>query len=123
LISQEKTNTMSTTTLHLKPRATAPGALTATRLKVTCVLNTAELLAVPAPDGVSRVNLHIQLPDRTVTADIATKSLRKAQVAVRELGADNVALLLQGRLVAGDVIDEAGLSAQPKAPKPQPAAA
>jgi hypothetical protein len=33
-------------------------------------------------------------------------------------GADNVALLLQGRLMAGDVIAAAGLSAQPKAAKP-----
>jgi hypothetical protein len=64
--------------------------------------------------------LRIRLPDRTVTAEIATKSLRKAQTAIRDAGADNIALLLQGRLVAGDVIAEAGLSAQPKTPKAAP---
>jgi hypothetical protein len=37
--------------------------------------------------------------------------LRKAQTAIRETGADNIALVLQGQLVAGDVIAEAGLSA------------
>jgi hypothetical protein len=67
------------------------------------------------------VTLRIRLPDRTITAEIAAKSLRKAQTAIREAGADNIALVLQGQLIAGDVIAEAGLSAQPKAAKPAPA--
>jgi len=33
---------------------------------------------------------------------------------IREAGADNVALILQGCLAEGDVIAEAGLRAQPK---------
>jgi hypothetical protein len=33
-----------------------------------------------------------------VTAEIASKSLRKIQTAIREAGADNIALVLQGRL-------------------------
>jgi hypothetical protein len=57
------------------------------------------------------------LPDRKLTADIATKSLRKAQTAIREAGADGVALVLQGCLLEGDIVAEAGLSAQPKAAK------
>jgi hypothetical protein len=114
----------TTTTLHLKvPVPAAVGTLTAARLKVTTVLDAGELLAVSAPDGVSRVRLRIQLPERTVTADIAAKSLRKAQATVRALGADSVVLLLQGHLAAGEVIAEAGLSAQPKTAKPQPPAA
>jgi predicted O-methyltransferase YrrM len=52
-----------------------------------------------------------------VTADVAAKSLRKAQAAIREAGVDGVAVILQGALAAGDEITEAGLSAQPKAPK------
>ena len=52
-----------------------------------------------------------------MTAEIAAKSLLKAQTAIREAGADN---MLQGRLVAGDRVAEAGLSAQPKAAKPAP---
>jgi hypothetical protein len=61
------------------------------------------------------VILRIRLPDRKLSSDFAAKSLRRAQAAVREAGADAVALILQGCLVEGDVIAEAGLSAQPKA--------
>jgi hypothetical protein len=81
------------------------------------VLNASELLAIPAPEGKSRVVLRI-LPDRALSADIAGKSLRKAQGVTRETGADNVVLVLQGRLAAGDMIAEAGLTAQPKIAKP-----
>ncbi len=90
--------------------------LTASKLKVTVVLNAIELCAIPAPDGKPRSVLHITLPGRTVTADIATKSLRKAQTTIRETGADGVAVILQGHLV-GDAIAEAGLVAQIKTPK------
>src|SRR5262245_24401613 len=72
----------------------------------------------PSCSSLWRPRVHIHLPGRTVTAEIAAKSLRKAQTAIRDAGADNIVLLLQGRLVAGDVIAEAGLSAQPKAAKP-----
>jgi hypothetical protein len=110
-----------TATLHLKPApAPPPGALTASRLKVTVVLNAADLLAVPAPEGKPRVSLRIALPSRTVIADIAAKSLRKIQTAIREAGADNIAVILQGHLIAGDVVAEAGLTAQPKIAKPSP---
>jgi hypothetical protein len=37
--------------------------------------------------------LRIRLPDRTITAEIAAKSLRKAQTAIREAGADNIVCL------------------------------
>jgi hypothetical protein len=61
------------------------------------------------------VILRIRLPDRKLSADIAAKSLRKAQAAIRDAGADAIALVLRGCLVEGDVIAEAGLCAQPKA--------
>jgi hypothetical protein len=100
--------------LTLPPR---PGTLTATRLKVTTTLNGEELLAVPAPEGKPRITLRIRLPDRTLTAEIAAKSLRRAQAAIREDGADNIALVLQGHLII-DAIVEAGLAAQPRTTKP-----
>ena len=101
--------------LHLGSRGSRAGhntsqTLTAQRLKVTTVLDTTELLAVTAPDGKPRITLRIRLPERTLTADIAAKSLRKAQTAIRDAGADDIALVLQGRLAAG-AIAEAGLSA------------
>jgi hypothetical protein len=66
-----------------KPPHPRPGTLTATRLKV-----------ITAPMSNQRAVLHIRLPGRTVTADIAVKSLRKAQSAIREAGADNLAFVL-----------------------------
>jgi hypothetical protein len=92
--------------------------LTANKLKVTLVLKSEEILTVPAPDGTSRVVLQIKLPDYKLTADVAAKSVRKAQTAVRESGAENVALILQGNLLlSADAIEGAGLSAQPRGPK------
>jgi hypothetical protein len=91
--------------------------VSAHKLKITTVLKGEELLAVPVPDGKPRVVLRVKLPDRVLSADVAAKSVRKVQALVRELGAENVACLLQGTLVAGDVVIDAGLSAAPKVKK------
>jgi len=88
--------------------------LTGRALKVTCVLNAAGILDQPVPEGKPRVTLRILTADRTVTADIAAKSLRKAQATIKEHGVEGTVCILQGKLVAGDAIAEAGLSAQPK---------
>ena len=104
-------------TLTLPPR---PGTLTTARLRVSLTLDGGELNAIKAPKDKPRITLRIRLPDRTLTAEIAAKSLRKAQLAIREAGADNIPLVLQGRLIGGDVVAKAGLSAQPKAAKPAP---
>jgi hypothetical protein len=56
--------------------------------------------------GQCAVSFHIRLPDHTITAQIAAKSLRKRSC--------------WGHLIADDTIAEAGLSAQPKAAKPTP---
>jgi hypothetical protein len=86
-------------------------------LKVVAVLNAAELLDIELPDGKPRFTLTIRLPDGTVTADLAAKSVRRAIVMVREYGTEAVAAIVQGRL-SGNQIAEAGLSVQPKGPKP-----
>jgi hypothetical protein len=92
--------------------------LTTNKLKVTMVLKAEELLAVSASEGQARTVLRVKTADgRAVSADIATKSLRKAQTTARELGADGVALILQGSLAANDVLVEAGLVAQPRVKK------
>ena len=98
-------------------------ALNARSLKCTVVLDPAEVVAIPVKDGLPRVLLRIRLPDRTVTADLAAKSVRRAQAAIREHGDDGVAAIIQGKLVAGDVMQEAGLAVQPKIPKPAQEAA
>jgi hypothetical protein len=88
--------------------------LNAKALKVTLVLNPAEVAAVHAP-ATSRVVLSIDVDGRCVTADIASKSLRKAQATIAEHGADNVACIVQGKLKVNTVA-EAGLVVQPKKP-------
>ena len=58
------------------------------------MLHAAELNAIKAPAR------HLGHPIAgSHTAEIAAKSLRKAQTATREAGADNVALMLQRRLM------------------------
>ena len=69
-----------------------------------------ELLAIMAP--AHHLAHPIARPHNR--AEIAAKSLRKAQTAIRDVGTDNIALVLQGLLVAGDRVTEAGVSAQSK---------
>jgi hypothetical protein len=93
----------------------------AKKLKVTLVLESASFvqMGVP-PDSVPpRTTIAVNVGGRTVTADIATKSVRKAVKQLLEHGAPNVTLILQGTLAANNSIEEAGLVAQAKA---QPAA-
>jgi hypothetical protein len=61
-----------------------------------------------SPEGKPRVSSRIRLPDLTVRAEIAAKSLLKARTAILEAGTDNIALVPQGRLIVG-------ISAQSKA--------
>jgi hypothetical protein len=98
--------------------------LTTRALKCTVLLDPAELEGIALVDGIPRVQLNIRVADgRTVAADIAAKAVRKAQAVIAEHGAAGVATFLQGKLGLGDVLLEAGLVAQPKAPKPAMAAA
>jgi hypothetical protein len=88
--------------------------LSARALKATIVLNPSDLVGTRVPDGASRFAMTVQLPDRTIHVDLNVKSLRKAVATVNSAGAANVAVILQGKLLAGDVLAEAGISAQPK---------
>jgi hypothetical protein len=93
-------------------------SVTGRALKVTIVLDAGEILAHPLPET-GRLVLRIRASDRTMTADIAAKSLRKAQATLQQVGAQGVTVILQGKLGAGDAVIEAGLTAQPKV-KPSP---
>lgn len=95
--------------------------MTARSLKVTLVLDPTALAGTTVPDGAARITLRVAVEKRTVTAGIAAKSLRRAIATIAETGPEHVALILQGKLV-GETIEEAGLSAMPKA-KPQVQAA
>lgn len=92
---------------------------TAKALKVTLVLDPAPLVGITVPDGVPRQTLAVLVDGRRVTAELASKSLRRAIAGITEHGIDGVACVLQGKLApSGNAIVEAGLSALPKAPKP-----
>jgi len=49
-----------------------------------------------------------------VTADDVAKSVRNAQAAIRESGADRLAVILQGALVGADKFAEAGPARSPR---------
>jgi hypothetical protein len=90
--------------------------VSARALKVTLTIDPAVMLAITAPEsGPARTTLTVRLPDRSVAVDLASKSVRKAQAAIRQHGPEAVAVMIQGKLVANpDRIAEAGLVAQPK---------
>lgn len=92
--------------------------LTAKSLKVTCVLDPAAVALVPTPNGQPKVTLTVAAGGRTLKADVNAKSLRRCIATISDTGPDNVAVILQGKLEAGDVISEAGIVAQPKVAKP-----
>src|SRR5262250_588100 len=89
-------------------------ALTARSLKVSIVLSPAEMLGQPVPEGKPRIILRIQVPGRTVTADVGCRSLRKAQSTIREHGAEACVVVLQGKLEPDNSLAEAGLAVQLK---------
>jgi hypothetical protein len=94
--------------------------LTSKALKVVLVLNPEELLT--ASRSMSTVGklvpLAIDVGGRKLTASVAGKSVRKVLTTLRENGAGNVVLILQGKLIGHDRIEEAGLVAQLKLAKP-----
>jgi hypothetical protein len=96
-------------------------AISARALKCTVVLDPGELAGLTVPEGQPRFPLVIRLPDRTVSCDLNPKSVRKVLATIREAGPDGVAVIIQGKLAAGDVIMEAGLTVQLKQPKAEAA--
>jgi hypothetical protein len=92
--------------------------LSARALKITVPLDAMEVRTLPDPGNQqARCQLAIACDGKIYTADIATKSLRKAKSTISANGAENVFVGLQGRL-KGDEIVECGLVAQVKTPKP-----
>jgi hypothetical protein len=99
---------------------------TARKLKVTVMIDAAPFAALrTVPDNAPpRTEITITVGDRTISADLATRSVRKAVKTLIEHGTDNVALILQGALGPNNRIEEAGITAQVKGPaEPQPVTA
>jgi hypothetical protein len=101
-------------------------AAAARKLKVTMIIDAAPFAALRAVPDIAppRTELTVAVGGRTVTADVATKSVRKAVKTLTENGEDKVVLMLQGVLGSDNRIEEAGLTAQVKvAAAPQPVSA
>jgi hypothetical protein len=88
--------------------------VTARTVKVTVPLDPHEIAALVVPNGQPRFVLTIRLPDRTITADLNAKAVRRAIATIAEHGADAVACMITGRL-DGSRIGEAGLVVNVKA--------
>jgi hypothetical protein len=87
----------------------------ARKLKCTLVVDAAPLMALAISDGApARTEITIAVGGRTITADVATKSLRKVQKILADNGPDKVVVIIQGVLAAGDRLEEAGLVGQVK---------
>jgi hypothetical protein len=91
--------------------------VTARAIKVTIPLAPAEVVALPSSHGQERVKLAIACEGKLYSADIATKSLRKAKSTISANGTENVFAMVQGKLKGSEII-ECGLVAQVKTPKP-----
>ena len=88
-------------------------AVTARAIKVTIPLDAAAIAMLPLPDQ-QRVELVVGCDGLRYTANIATKSLRKAKSTIGANGADKVFVGLQGKLKGNEIV-EVGLVAQIKA--------
>jgi hypothetical protein len=100
-----------------KPMIQPQLTVTARAMKVTVPLDAAVVATLPTPDGQSRSKLIISCEGKSYTADIATKSLRKVKTTIAANGAENVFVMVQGKLKGGEIV-EAGITAQMKVPKP-----
>ena len=87
-------------------------------LKVTAVVPPADLK--PLPPGTDVV-LALEVGDgMKAMAKLNPKSYRKALATIAELGAENVAVIVQGQMTRPGVIESAGIVAQPRKPKGEP---
>lgn len=106
---------------RLQEQAISQRVLSGRSIEVTIRLDPVEVGAWPVPEGQPRMKLRIRAADRHVSADIATKSLRKAAATIRESGPDACIAVVRGKLGPGDAIESCGLVVQLKA-QPQTAA-
>jgi hypothetical protein len=98
-------------------RPTMPSVTVTSRaIKIVLVLDAAQVRAAirPVQDVAARIPFSINVDGRRLTADFAPKAVRKCFAMIEEHGAEGCAVLIQGKLMPGDTIAEAGLVAQPK---------
>ena len=86
--------------------------LTARSLKLTIVLDPAQLMAVTVPEGSGPLPFAVAVGGRRVTGQLNPRTLRRVLNTLVEHGPEKVAVVLQGRLETGVVLAEAGITAQ-----------
>jgi hypothetical protein len=98
--------------------------LTAKSAKLTLVLDPAEVATLVAPEG-KQFKLLVSYQGGIVDVPLSGKGVRKTIALVKELGVENVAVIVQGKLRLGSPLslEEAGILAQPRAKKPEAPAA
>jgi hypothetical protein len=90
-------------------------------LHVVAVLDPAEVLKLPLPDGEVHVEVRVRLPLCSLPAELAARSVRRVIASVREHGPDGCLVTIRGRYDGGDRLLDCGISAQQKALKAVPA--
>jgi hypothetical protein len=101
-----------------QPQETVIVSVKIKALKVTAVVPPADLK--PLPPGADVV-LALEVGDgMTAMVKLNPKSYRKALATIAELGAENVAVIVQGQMTRPGVIEGAGIVAQPRKPKDEP---
>jgi hypothetical protein len=96
--------------------------LNAKSVKTTIVLDPSEVAGLSAPEG-KQFKMKVRYQGTLVEVPLSGKGVRKAISAVKELGADGVAIIVQGRLKIGLTslsLEAAGILAQPRSKKEVP---
>jgi hypothetical protein len=91
--------------------------LNAKSLKATLVVDPAPFVGLVVPSGQAKFPISVEVAGRVIKADLNSKSLRRCVAAIQAAGPEGVAVVLSGKPEGSDLL-EAGIAAQPKAPKP-----
>lgn len=86
---------------------------TAKNAKITLVLATDSITRINS-EGKKQIKLVVQVGEMQFTAELNSKSYRKALATIDELGADNCNAILQGSMPKFGILDGVGLVVQAK---------
>jgi hypothetical protein len=101
-----------------EPKGRAPRLeLTAKAIKLTLVVDGAAFADFRAPNGPDRVRFRLQAGTRRLAGELNPKTVRKVIATIAEHGPEAVAVVIQGKLGDGDVVEEAGITVQVKGSK------
>jgi hypothetical protein len=106
---------------RFEARPVAPGQtpkalpLSAKSIKVVLAIDPQLLLGVGVANGVAQVPFVIAVAGRHIKGRLNAKTLRRAVGVVTASAGEGVAVIIQGRLMPGEQLEDAGIAAQPRA--------